>query len=470
MKKRILAIVMTMTMFMGVVLGSTPAFATPQKQKDGFMLGAATAAYQCEGYNTHSDCWAQENMKNTTYVEKSGAAVDHYHHYKEDIKLMADAGLNTYRFSLEWARIEPEENQFDAKEMQHYKDVIQCCKDNGITPVVTLMHFSSPTWLIRKGGWDSVKTIDYFKQYVQYVMDNIGTSVPYICTINEANMKKEMMAIIQKYAMSALNSSGSKSSAGGSSTDAAASESQNNTNLQVGVNTSTVSGSMSGMLKENLQVFGTVSPKTFLMPGTDLADQIIIKCHQEARKIIKAVSPKTQVGITLSLHDIQAKKGGELWAKKAWNDEFSHYVPYIKDDDFVGVQCYTRAIYGPKGQEDNPAGAKLTQMDYEYYPEAVEHVIRKVHDEYKGNIIVTENGIATDNDKDRIAYLNTALNGVRACLKDGIPVKGYLVWSLMDNFEWQKGFAPKFGLISVDRKTMKRTPKPSLYWLGSQKI
>ncbi len=469
MKKRMLSMILAAAMLLSVMVCAVPAFAASQKQKNGFMLGAATAAYQCEGNNIYSDCWAQENMKNTSYVEKSGPAVDHYHHYKEDIKMLADAGLNAYRFSIEWARIEPEENQFNEKEMQHYLDVIQCCKDNGVTPVVTLMHFSSPTWLIKKGGWDSVSTITYFKKYVEYVMQHIGSKVPYICTINEANMRKEMLSIIGSYATSAL--SGSKDSGSQNKTETAnQEEGQKSAGVQVGINTSAAAGSLSGMMKENIQVFGTPMPATFLMPGTDFDDQIIIKCHQAAKDIIKKYSPNTKVGLTLSLHDIQAKKGGELWAKKAWNTEFTHYLPYIKDDDFIGVQNYTRAVYGPKGQEPNPAGAKLTQMDYEDYPQALEHVIRKVHESYKGDIVVTENGIATSNDQDRVAYIKTALNGVRACLKDGIPVKGYFYWSLLDNFEWQQGFSKTFGLISVDRSTMKRTAKPSLSYLGSQKI
>ena len=126
-----------------------------QKFAPEFFIGAATAAHQVEGNNIHNDCWAQEQMQHTSYVEPSLDAVDHYNRYEEDIRLMAEAGLNAYRFSIEWARIEPEEGRFDETEVEHYRKVIACCKANGLEPVVTLHHFSSPVWLISKGGWEA---------------------------------------------------------------------------------------------------------------------------------------------------------------------------------------------------------------------------------------------------------------------------------------------------------------------------
>lgn len=171
--------------------------------------------------------------------------------------------------------------------------------------------------------------------------------------------------------------------------------------------------------------------------------------------------------MTLSMHDLQAQEGGESFAEAAWEEEFTHYLPYIAEDDFLGVQNYTRTLYGPQGQLPAPEGAELTQMDYEFYPEALEHVIRKVHEDFRGDLIVTENGIATADDSRRIAFITQALEGVKNCIDDGIPVKGYFHWSLMDNFEWQKGFSMMFGLIAVDRTTQKRTPKESLKFLGN---
>lgn len=125
------------------------------KLPEHFLIGAATAAHQVEGNNIHSDLWAMEHMKHTSFSEPSLDAVDHYHRYEEDIKLLADAGLNAYRFSIEWARIEPEEGSFDLNEVEHYRDVIACCKKYGVEPFVTLHHFSSPKWLMSKGRMGS---------------------------------------------------------------------------------------------------------------------------------------------------------------------------------------------------------------------------------------------------------------------------------------------------------------------------
>jgi len=164
-----------------------------------FLLGAATAAHQVEGNNIHSDNWAQEHMEHTSFLEPSGDAVDHYHRYEEDIKLMAGAGLNAYRFSIEWARIEPEEGKFDETEVEHYRKVIRCCKENGIEPIVTLHHFTSPKWLISKGGWEAETTPADFARYARYIMERLGGELKYVCTINEANMWIQVAAIARRY-------------------------------------------------------------------------------------------------------------------------------------------------------------------------------------------------------------------------------------------------------------------------------
>ena len=165
----------------------------------GFLVGAATAAHQVEGNNIHSDFWACEHLKHTTYAEPSMDAVDHYNRYPEDIRLMAEAGLNAYRFSIEWARIEPEEGKFDPNEIEHYRKVLLCCEQHHITPVVTLHHFSSPKWLICKGGWEADSTPAYFARYVRYVMEHLGSYMGYVCTLNEANMGIEVASVAKRF-------------------------------------------------------------------------------------------------------------------------------------------------------------------------------------------------------------------------------------------------------------------------------
>ena len=420
---------------------------------NGFLIGASTAAHQVEGGNIHSDYWAQEQMPHSSFTEPSGIACDHYHRYETDIRLLAEAGLNAYRFSIEWARIEPEEGVFDEREIEHYRKVIACCREYGVEPIVTLMHFTSPVWLIKKGGWEAESTVEDFRRYAAYVTEKLGNKLRYICTINEANMGLQLTAIAKRFQLMAQQAAKNAKSAEGT--------------VQVGMNFEKMMENMKYAAAENAEVFGTPQPQIFVSSRTPEGDALVFRAHRAAKEAIKSRYPEIQVGITLSMHDLQALPGGEKFAEAAWDEEFHHYLPYIQDDDFLGVQNYTRTRYGPEGQLPCLEGAELTQMDYEFYPEALEHVIRRVHEDFPGNLIVTENGIATSDDSRRVAFIRRALQGVEACVHDGIPVKGYCHWSLMDNFEWQKGFSMTFGLIAVDRATQKRSPKESLAFLGS---
>lgn len=423
---------------------------------EDFLLGAATAAHQVEGNNKNNDCWAQEHMQHTSYAEPSLDAVDHYHRYEEDIRLMANAGLNAYRFSIEWARIEPEEGRFDENEIEHYRQVISCCKAHGLDPVVTLHHFSSPVWLISKGGWEAETTPADFARYVRRVMEALGSELRYVCTINEANMGVQVAAIAKRY-MQQMMAQAAKADKAGSADGS----------VQMGMNLEQMMKARMGeAAKENLQVFKVENPQCFTNPRTAHGDELVMEAHKAARAVIRELCPHVKVGLTLSLHDIQALPGGEETAQKDWEDEFTHYLPVIAEDDFLGVQNYTRSRYDETGSLPAPEGAELTQMNYEFYPAALEHVLRRVAAEYKGDLIVTENGIATADDTRRVAFIDEATAGVERCVADGLPVKGYFYWSLLDNFEWQKGFAMQFGLIAVGRTTQTREVKQSLSYLG----
>lgn len=410
---------------------------------EDFLIGASTAAHQVEGNNIHSDFWAMEHMKHTAFTEPSLDAVDHYHRYQEDIGLLADAGLNAYRFSIEWARIEPEQGAFDDKELEHYREVIHCCRKNGVEPIITMHHFSSPKWLIAKGGWESENTIDAFVKYCSHVIEAVGDGLQYVCTINEANMGLQMAAVVRSY----MKNMG--------------------LDVQVGINPESMPG-MKEKAAECMEVFGTPAPRDFLSMRTEEGDRLIMRAHTAAREAMKKICPHLKIGITLSLHDFQPEENeaARRIAAREWEEEFLHYLPFIKGDDFFGLQNYTRKLVGANGTKGVPEGAERTQMNYEYYPEALEHVIRKTAEDLKIPIMVTENGIATEDDGRRIAFINTAMESIQRCIQDGIPVLGYMHWSLLDNFEWQLGFQRNFGLIAVDRGTQKRFPKESLKVLG----
>lgn len=426
-----------------------------------FLVGAATAAHQVEGNNIHSDYWAMEHMKYGNFNEPSLDAVDHYNRYEEDIKMVAEAGLNAYRFSMEWARIEPEQGVYDENEIEHYRKVLTCCRENGVEPIVTMMHFTSPKWLIENGGWENEATVEAFKNYCQYVTEQLGDLMHYVCTINEANMGIQVAAISARYRAQMMAKMQQMQQGG------AEEKKDLEGTAQVGMNFNDMMANMQKQKEENVEIFGTDTLQTFVSARTPEGDMLVIRAHQAAKAAMKAVKPELQIGLTLSLHDIQAQEGGEETAAKEWVDEFTHYVPYIKEDDFFGLQNYSRSLIGPNGILPVPEGAEITQMDYEYYPEGLEHVIRRVYEEMPMPIMVTENGIATADDTRRVAYIQTAMKGVENCIQDGIPVKGYMYWSMMDNFEWQKGFGMTFGLISVDRTTQTRTAKPSLAVLGN---
>ncbi|MFQ7444463.1 MAG: family 1 glycosylhydrolase [Gemmiger formicilis] len=208
-------------------------------------------------------------------------------------------------------------------------------------------------------------------------------------------------------------------------------------------------------------MFRYAAAENFRHERTPEGDLLVLRAHAAAREAIKAICPEVKVGLTSRCMTCRPSRS---LCRRAWEEEFTHYLPYIKEDDFLGVQNYTHAVRC--AALPAPQGAELTQMDYEFYPQALENVIRKVAADFKGDLIVTENGIATADDTRRVAFIEAALAGVQHCIADGIPVKGYFHWSLMDNFEWQKGYAMNFGLIAVNRETMERTPKPSLAVLG----
>ncbi len=430
-----------------------------------FLIGAATAGQQVEGNNDKCDVWAMEHIEHSTYNDFSGDACDHYHRYEEDLRRAADAGLNAYRFSIEWSRVEPEEGVFDEAEIDHYRRMIRTCRELGLEPMITLMHFTSPVWLIRKGGWEAESTVADFARYAGHVATELADDLGLVCTINEANMGTQIARLMRRYEMMARLAA-QKAAAAQAEGDGAANL---DNNVQMGINLQQMMEQQKLQATEYAQVFGTPDPHVFQSARTAEGDAIVMRAHQAAREAIRAAAPNAKVGLTLSLHDIQWIPGGEQVAAAEWDEEFMHYLPALADDDFLGVQNYARAIAGPEGDLPVPEGAEVTQAGYEYYPQALEHVLRKVAQGFEGTLYVTENGIATDDDERRREFISSALGGVRRCLADGLAIGGYFYWSLLDNWEWQHGYSKTFGLIAVDRETQKRSAKPSLFFLGGMR-
>lgn len=404
-----------------------------------FLWGSTTAAYQVEGNNVNSDFWAEEHAEGSPYKDKSGDTIDHYRLYKEDIALMASLGLNTYRFSIEWSRIEPEPGYYSRSAILHYRDVLETCYQFGITPVVAMHHFSSPKWLMRLGGWASPEVPERFAKYCEVVFKEIGHLIPYVLTMNEINLPVMLREIFSKIGFIAPV---------GIERDAWEAPKWRES-----------AAKLCGTTIENYFTFHMISDQDSI--------NILKETHKKARKAIKQIQPNTKVGLSMALSDIQSIPGGEEIADKKWHSYFRQYIDMVAEDDFFGLQNYTREVYGPEGQVKPEEGAELTLMGYEFYPEALGNVIRKVSKDLSIPIMITEHGIATEDDSRRVEFIRKALEGVQACLDEGVDVRGYLHWTTFDNFEWQSGYSMKFGLIEVNRSTQERKVKGSANFLGS---
>jgi beta-glucosidase len=193
----------------------------------------------------------------------------------------------------------------------------------------------------------------------------------------------------------------------------------------------------------------------------------MVRAHRLAVDALRAGPGEFPVGLTLSMAELSAVEGGEEvrdWVQAILEDMF---LEATAGDDFVGVQCYTRLRFAETGLIGPEPESRRTQMGYEYWPQCAEYTVRRAAAFTKIPVIVTENGIGTEDDTERIEYLAAAIQGVKRCVDDGVDVRGYFAWSLLDNFEWNLGYGPKFGLVGVERRTFERRPKPSSQWFGA---
>jgi beta-glucosidase len=385
-----------------------------------FLWGAASSAHQTEGNNTNSNWWYLENLPTSPLTERSGTAVDSYHRYPEDMRLLAEAGLDSYRFSVEWARIEPAPGEFSEKELWHYREMIETAISYGLTPVVTLHHFTNPLWFSHAGAWRGPDAVDIFGRYVARVA-SILDDVPWVCTINEPNM----IALV-----------------GDLFTQPAASPDPDRLDNR------------------------SISALSLPAPADDVS-LVLTAAHRRAVEILHDRTA-SKVGWTVSCQAFEAEPENVAVLKEvqwAWEDRF---LEVSRADDFVGVQAYTARKVGPSGPlpYDN-AGNGETQTGWPNRPDALGTAVRHAWDVTGGTpILVTENGIATNDDRVRVTYIERALSGLADAAADGVDVLGYLYWSALDNYEWGDWDAT-FGLIEVDRATFFRTPRPSLTYLGS---
>ena len=376
---------------------------------EGFRWSTATAAHQIEGGNWNNDWWRWEHTAGSGCQEPSGDACDSYHRWREDADLVAELGFQDYRFSIEWSRIEPEAGEWSQASIDHYRRVCDGLRERGVEPVVTFHHFTTPRWLADRGGWGQPETADRYAEFCHRLAGDLGDAMSRACTLNEPNI----------VAFCAYG-------------------------------------------------IGVFPPGEADIGRFMAVNDVFVDAHRKGRDGIKAVAPGVPVGLTLAMSEWVAVDGGQERLDRYRSTMEDVYLDAAAGDDFLGVQTYSRTRVGPDGRLGGEAGVPTLIMGYEFWPQALEATLRYAWERTGGSVplLVTENGIGTDDDSQRLDYVHQALEGVQRALADGIDVRGYTYWSLLDNFEWAYGYRPRFGLVSVDRESMARTPKPSGRWLG----
>jgi beta-glucosidase len=287
--------------------------------------------------------------------------------------------------------------------------MVHSCAERGLAPVLTLQHFTLPRWFAREGGWRRRDAADRFARFCEAVVPLCDGAVRWVCTINEPNI---VAALSTPEALAQLGSAG--------------------------------------------------LPR----PDPQVVDALVA-AHMRAREIIGSLAA-VRVGWTIANQAVEADPGCEEQARDYRYSREDQFLEVSRNDDFVGVQAYSRTIIGPDGPYVGASDQPPTQMGWEYFPRALRTAAEHSWTVTGGTpILVTENGIATADDGRRIAYTHDALRGLHEAIAGGVEVHGYLHWSLLDNFEWFAGYRPTFGLASVDRTTFERRPKPSATWLGT---
>ena len=412
---------------------------SPQFPTD-FRWCVATSAHQIEGGNTQSD-WAHWEAQpgRIKRNEQSGEASGHWTRIAEDTALMKTLGVDTYRMSIEWAKLEPTQGHWDLVALAHYRDEVRQLKDAGIRPLVTLHHFTFPQWVAQRGGWEWQGLPDAMALFTAKVLEVIGDDVSEWITINEP-----MVAAMGGYL---------------------------NGHFPPG---------------EKRPIKGLVPViKAMLLTHARMYDEI----HQWA----KQRGIKVRVGLAHHLRVMKAKRWWHpldhltaYFIERAWNwsfpdalaygrlklivpgaVDFDEDLPTIKGkEDFFGLNYYTGDLVEYGGEHGftmhTRNGVPKNELGWDIWPQGLAKVLRLIHRRYlRQPIFITENGLADRDDDQRSSFLKEHVKTVVESIAKGIKIEGYCHWSLLDNFEWSEGFEPRFGLVAVDYTTMERTPRPS---------
>ncbi len=388
----------------------------------GFYWGASAASYQVEGGIENTD-WAEAAREGRVPV--CGRACDHYHRYEEDFDLAKSLGHNAHRLSVEWARIEPEEGRFDEAAIAHYRKVLEALHARGITPMVTLWHFTLPLWFSVRGGFERSDSPELFARYCAYVTKELGDLCSFFSTMNEPivvtsnGWLRGSWPPFKRFTL-----------------------------------TDFVKITNSDRKYEARADKGIHGPLLFLRVRKNLA-----RAHNAAYAAIKSINPRLDVNFVK--HVIFFDAGWKPWHKlMAWiaNWQWTHVFMKrtYRQCDSIGLNYYFYKKFG-----DTETYPK-TDMDWDICPEQIYGCLKMLA-RYGKPLYVTEAGVADEKDAFRGDYISRQVEGVRRALQDGIDVRSHMYWSLLDNYEWALGFEKRFGLIAIDYDTLERTPRPSAY-------
>jgi beta-glucosidase len=390
-----------------------------------FLWGTATAGHQIEGGNDNADIWFLEQQEPSVFREPSGRACNSWELWADDLALVAGLGLGAYRFSVEWARIEPAPGEYSADALGRYEAMVDRCHELGIAPIVTFNHFTTPHWFAMRGGFLDDRAPQVFAEYCSRVMKSFGDRIAYAVTFNEPNLYRMLQWVGLPPFVHDLERA---------TLEAAA--------LTAGV--------------DRYRVSNVVLPEDFdaLQAGLEAG-------HRAAKAAIKAHRSDLPVGLSIAMIDDQVVGDDPSLRDRKRAEVYDHWLAVASGDDFVGVQNYERRWYDGAGEvQPNPEAPK-NDMGSAIDPASLVGAVRYAYERAGVPIMVTEHGMSTHDDTLRAAFIPPALAGLSDAIDDGIPVLGYMHWSLLDNFEWIFGFEGQLGLFSVDRTTFARTAKPS---------
>jgi len=397
----------------------------------GFLWGASTAGHQVEGNNVNSDQWLLENVSPTITGSPSGDAVNSFELWRQDLDLVRAIGLNSYRFSLEWARIEPEQGSFSPAMLNHYKAMIDACRARGIAPVVTFNHYTTPRWFAAQGGWLNPAAPELFARFCERAARHLAGGIAIAMTLNEPNLPRLLPLVLPPQFMGGLRAN-----------LAAAARAAN---------------------AEKFVVANTVLPEDIPALSANM-----IKGHRLARKAIKGVRADLPVCFSLALIDDEAVGEGSIRDAKR-QELYGDWLDAAREDDFVAIQNYERVLWGKDGRLPAPPGGPRNYRGAEVYAPSLANAAIYAHAATGRPVLITEHGVGTDDDTIRANLIREGLTHLHRAIAQGLPVRGYMHWSLMDNYEWGSGFnhGGGFGLASVDPVTFARKPKPRAAVLGA---